>query len=166
MSCCAGPAPISGCATSGAGPQLASPGEGFGAWGREITPDYTPFEAGLGRFVDLGKDDFIGRDAALRARDQGPERRLVTLTLEDVGVEDDGVDATADEPVFPRRRGGRLGDVGRLRTFGGAQHRAGLRPGRAGQSEDGFEIDILGERRPARLAREPLVDPSGGRMRA
>src|SRR5262249_15854737 len=37
----------------------------FGTWAREYRPIYGPYEAGLGRFVDLKKDDFIGRKAAL-----------------------------------------------------------------------------------------------------
>ena len=37
----------------------------FSAWGLELTPDYTPFEAGLERFVAFAKPDFVGREAAL-----------------------------------------------------------------------------------------------------
>ena len=39
--------------------------------GTDMTPDMTPYEAGLGRFVDLSKEDFIGRDA-LAVADQRP----------------------------------------------------------------------------------------------
>jgi len=39
--------------------------KGFGTWAREFRPIYGPYEAGLGRFVDLNKGDFIGRDAAV-----------------------------------------------------------------------------------------------------
>ena len=35
-----------------------------------------------------------------------------------------------------------------------------------GPGSDGFEIEIIGRRRPARLQPEPLFDPTGGRMRA
>jgi dimethylglycine dehydrogenase len=34
-----------------------------------------------------------------------------------------------------------------------------------GAGSDGFEIEIIGRRRPARLQPEPLFDPSGARMR-
>src|SRR5690606_2602919 len=47
----------------------------FGTWAREFRPIYGPFEAGLDRFVALGKNDFIGRDAALREKQEGPRRR-------------------------------------------------------------------------------------------
>ena len=39
--------------------------------GTDMTPDLTPYAAGLGKFVDLTKDDFLGRDA-LAAADQRP----------------------------------------------------------------------------------------------
>ena len=51
----------------------------FGTWAREYRPIYGPYEAGLGRFVDLKKGDFIGRAAALEERDSGGELRLVQL---------------------------------------------------------------------------------------
>ena len=37
----------------------------FGIWSREFTPDYTPAMCGLDRFIDYGKADFVGREAAL-----------------------------------------------------------------------------------------------------
>ena len=42
----------------------------FGTWAREYRPIYGPYEAGLGRFVDLQKNDFIGRDAAAAEKEQ------------------------------------------------------------------------------------------------
>ena len=42
--------------------------KGYRAWGRELTPDYNPYEAGLGFAVDLGKGDFLGRAALKSAR--------------------------------------------------------------------------------------------------
>jgi dimethylglycine dehydrogenase len=53
----------------------------FGTWAREYRPIYGPYEAGLGRFVDLRKDAFIGREAALAEQASGGERRLVTLDV-------------------------------------------------------------------------------------
>ena len=48
-------------------------------WGADITPDYNPYEAGLGFCVALDKGDFIGRDALQRAKAAGPKRRLCML---------------------------------------------------------------------------------------
>ena len=44
--------------------------KGYRAWGRELTPDYNPYEAGLAFAVKLDKGDFIGRDALLAAERQ------------------------------------------------------------------------------------------------
>src|SRR5262249_42254268 len=51
-------------------------------WSSDITPDYTPFEAGLGFRVSLKKRDFIGREALVKAKASGPTQRLCTFTLE------------------------------------------------------------------------------------
>ncbi len=52
-------------------------------WGSDITPDYTPYEAGLGFAVSLRKkSDFIGRAALEKAKAEGPKRRLITLLVD------------------------------------------------------------------------------------
>lgn len=50
----------------------------FGTWAREYRPIDGPQEAGLGRFVDLKKGEFIGRKAALAEKESGGALRLVT----------------------------------------------------------------------------------------
>jgi glycine cleavage system aminomethyltransferase T len=80
--------------------------KGYRVWGADITPEDTPFEAGLGFAVKLDKDDFVGRDALLGASE--PDRVLRCLTLDDPRAV-----ALGSEPV-------RVGDelVGRV-TSGG-----------------------------------------------
>jgi sarcosine dehydrogenase len=52
-------------------------------WGSDITPDYTPYEAGLGFAVSLQKkSDFIGRAALEKARAAGADRKLITLLVD------------------------------------------------------------------------------------
>lgn len=132
----------------------------FGAWMREYRPDYTPAETGLERFVHFAKDDFTGRDAALRERESPPERRLVTLV-----VEAEDADPWGDEPIWKE------GKVVGLVTSGGYAHHVGksvalgLVPRGLVEPGGAFEIEILGERRPATLITEPLFDPAGERMR-
>ena len=54
------------------------------AWGAELGPDDTPWEAGLGHAVKLEKSTpFIGRDALLRQRDAGWLKRLLLFTFDD-----------------------------------------------------------------------------------
>ena len=79
-------------------------------WGADITPDYTPYEAGLGFAVSLKKkSDFIGRAALEKAKAAGPARKLITL-LVDADVQLYGGEAirreTARSWASPRRPAG------------------------------------------------------------
>ena len=132
----------------------------FGNWAREYRPIYTPAEAGLERFVDVAKADFIGRDAVLRDRERRPARRLVTFVVDATEA-----DAIGDEPVWHD------GEVVGWITSGGYGHCVGKSialgyvPAAVAAASSGFEIEMLGERRPASLAPQPLHDPTGERMR-
>jgi len=57
--------------------------KGYLYWGADITPDYTPYEAGLGFAVALKKGDFIGREALAKAKSEGPRRRLCCFLLDE-----------------------------------------------------------------------------------
>jgi dimethylglycine dehydrogenase len=136
----------------------------FGSWSREFRPIYGPFEAGLGRFVDLTKNDFIGREAAAKEKADGPARRRVTFI-----VEADTADAIGDEAVW---KDGKV--VGWI-TSGGYCHSAKRSVAMgyvASAAFDGdssgarWEIEIIGQRRPAALQDEPLFDAEARRMRA
>ncbi|HLJ18702.1 MAG TPA: glycine cleavage T C-terminal barrel domain-containing protein, partial [Stellaceae bacterium] len=132
----------------------------FGSWAREYRPIYGPFEAGLNRFVHLRKNDFIGRDAALKEKDAGPKRRLVTFV-----VDAEDADCIGDEPVW--HNGAVVGWI----TSGGYAHHVrksvalGYIPAELADASDGFEVEIIGNRRPAAIAKVPLFDPEGTRMR-
>ena len=132
----------------------------FGSWSREYRPIYTPWEAGLDRFVSIQKADFIGSDALLAARDKGPERILTTFVVDALDA-----DVIGDEPVW--RDGKVVGWV----TSGGYAHASnasvalGYVEAAAHDFAAPYEIEIIGERRPARALTEPLFDPKGSRMR-
>jgi dimethylglycine dehydrogenase len=133
----------------------------FGTWAREYRPIYGPYEAGLGRFVDLAKGDFIGRAAAVEEKESGGRLRLATFT-----VEAQDADAIGDEPIWHDDR-----VVGWV-TSGTYGHRIGgslalgYIPAELSGLSDGFEIEIIGERRKALLSPQPLYDPRGARMRS
>lgn len=55
-------------------------------YGREISQEISPLEAGLERFVRLEKEDFIGREALIRQRDEGLKRKLVGFEMTDKGI--------------------------------------------------------------------------------
>ena len=56
--------------------------KGYLYWSSDITPDYSPYEAGLGFRVNLKKGDFIGRDVLAKQKAEGVRPRLCTFTLE------------------------------------------------------------------------------------
>ncbi len=56
--------------------------KGYLYWSGDITPDYNPYEAGLGFAVALDKGDFIGRAALARIKAEGVKRKLVSYTID------------------------------------------------------------------------------------
>ncbi len=134
--------------------------KGFGTWAREFRPIYGPYEAGLGRFVDLSKGDFIGREAAAREKEAGGKLRLIAFS-----VDAPDADCLGDEPIWHD------GTVVGWITSGAYGHTVrrslalGYVPAQLATANSGFEIEIIGERRRAERLCAPAVDPSGARMR-
>ena len=134
--------------------------KGFAGWGRELSPDYDPFQAGLGRFVKLDKDEFVGREAALRAAESEPDERLVLFEIDTADV-----DPWGGEPVL------RDGEYVGYLTSAGYGHCAGraLALGYvrsdAVASNAAYDVEVIGEPRPARRLDRPPIDPEGTRMR-
>ena len=131
-------------------------------WGTDLTPDYTPFEAGLDRFVRMEKGEFIGKAALARQLDAGVPHRFVTLEVH--GVTD--ADPLGNEPLFAQ---GAL--VGRA-TAGCYGHVVGkslalayVEPAFADVGAS-MEIEILGERKRATVVGESPYDPENRRLRA
>jgi 4-methylaminobutanoate oxidase (formaldehyde-forming) len=56
--------------------------KGYADWGSELTPEYTPFDAGLGFCVALEKDDFIGKDALSKIKAEGAKWKLCIFTID------------------------------------------------------------------------------------
>ncbi len=135
--------------------------KGYGAWKLEFTTEYTALEAGLERFCRLDKPDFIGRAALLRQQQAGLPRRLVCLTLSPGDA-----DAATNAPVF--REGRAVGVV----TSGGYGHaiEASIAlayiESRALGDGGAFEVEVLGQRRPATLQPAAPYDPKNARLKA
>jgi dimethylglycine dehydrogenase len=134
----------------------------FPTWFRELRPIYGPFEAQMDRFVDLTKNDFIGRDAAMEEKRNGGKLRRVSFV-----VDAKTADVLGDEPIF--HKGKVVGWV----TSGGFAHfvnksmAQGYVPKELAvdTANGAFEIEIIGEMRKATIITEPLFDPKGERMR-
>lgn len=135
--------------------------KGYRVWSTDITPDETPFEAGLGFCVKLDKPDFIGRSALLAAREAGPPpKRLRCLVLDDPRSV-----CLGNEPV---RFEGQV--VGRVTTggYGFAVERSiayAYLPAAQAAVGTRLEVDVFGTWVGATVSREPLYDPAGERIR-
>ena len=139
--------------------------KGWGTWSQEFRPIYDPYEANMAWTVKLAKD-FIGRDACAAVVEAGPQRSLVLFEVEVGGPEEDGVaDAIGDEPIWHD------GEVIGWITSGDYAHHSGCSlalgyvPIDVAAASTGFEIEILGVRRPATRLDRPF-DPDGSRMRS
>ena len=132
-------------------------------WGTDLTPDYTPFEAGLDRFVRMNKGDFIGKPALEKQLAAGVPHRFITLEVHDVV----DADPLGNEPIYDE--GGRL--IGRA-TSGYFGHALGkslaigyVAPAFAAVGTQ-VHIEILGERKRATVLVDSPYDPENKDLRA
>lgn len=136
--------------------------KGYRVWGVDITPEENPYEAGLGFAVRLDKPGgFVGHDALVRAKAQGPSRRLRCLALDDPLAVPLG-----SEPV---RVEGEI--VGRV-TSGNQGYRVqralafAYLPAERSALDQRVEVEVFGEWVGAAVVRDPLYDPKGDRIRS
>jgi len=128
-------------------------------WSADITPDYTPYHAGLGFCVALDKGAFIGREALRRVREEGPDEKLCCFTLEDY------VPVFGGEAIL---RDGRVVGVTSSAGYGytvGKSILLGYVPADE-VTGDGWEIEAFCERHPATRHARPLYDSERVRLLA
>ncbi len=133
--------------------------KGYRVWGSDIGPDTTPDEAGLGFAVRPG-GGYAGADALAAARAAGPTRRLRCLVLDDPRAV-----ALGGEPVLVG------GTVAGYVTSGGYGYTVAASIAYAHlpvAHGPGTPVTVLVDGDPvgARVARAPLFDPNGTRVRA
>ncbi|MEZ5888708.1 MAG: aminomethyltransferase family protein, partial [Paracoccaceae bacterium] len=141
--------------------------KGYRAWSSDITPNDTPFEAGLGWAVKMRRNaDFIGRAALEAVAGQPPKKRLAAFTIDDPAAV-----LVGRETIL--RNGETVGYL----TSGGYGYSLGMSVGYGyvrnadGVSDEyltsgAYELVVANERFPARIALEPLYDPGNLRIRA
>lgn len=136
--------------------------KGYRVWGADITPETTPYDAGLGFAVQLDKPGgFIGREALVAQKESGgPTERLRCLVLDDpravcLGNEPVRIDGTPSGRVTSGGFGHRVS-----KSIAYAYLPAGTDVG------DRVEIMVFNEWIGAEVAKEPLYDPSYERVRA
>ncbi len=134
--------------------------KGWGAWGLDFRPDFTAAESGLDAFIKWDKD-FVGKGAALKEKQKGPNKRLVSLV-----IESENTDVSNDEAIMNGDKA-----IGYISSGGFAHHvgksmALGYIPSNLAYPDSQLEVEILGARYPAVVLGEPIYDANGGKMRS
>jgi 4-methylaminobutanoate oxidase (formaldehyde-forming) len=141
--------------------------KGYRAWGSDIGPDHSPPMAGLGWAVKLrGDTPFQGRQAIERMAAEKLPRMLAGFTTDDpqailLGRETIYRDGVA---VGWLSSGGFGYTIGKPIGYGYVRSAAGV--DRAFVLAGTYELEIAGERVPARVSLDPFYDPKGLRVRS
>ncbi|MBE1205610.1 GcvT family protein [Aminobacter carboxidus] len=141
--------------------------KGYRAWGSDITPNDTPFEAGLGWAVKLKKDiDFLGRKALEKTGNAPLTKRLACFTVDDKDVVLVGRETILrdGQPVGYLTSGGYGYSVGKNIGFGYVKNAGGVDD--AFLTGGSYELVVAMERVPAKIHLEPLFDPAAARVKA
>ncbi len=131
----------------------------WGAWTLDYRPDFTAAQSGLDVFIDWNKD-FIGKQAAGAERKGGPDKKLVTMTIQtaDIDVSNDEAIMKDGECVGYVSSGGYAHHVGKSMALGYV-------PPELAADGTALEVEILGKFYPATVTAHPLYDANGSKMR-
>jgi len=136
--------------------------KGYRYWSSEISPDYSPLEAGLGFAVKLNKKDFIGKEAILKQKETGVTRKLCCMTLSDSRTI-----ALGKEPI--RSKDGKIIGWVAAGGYGYSVEKSiiyAYLPVEYAKVGTELQVEFLGEQVGAVVAQSPLWDPKGERIRA
>jgi sarcosine dehydrogenase len=132
--------------------------KGYVYWSTDVTPDTTPWEAGLGWRVDLNKGDFCGRSALVAQKEAGVSQQLCTFTLESMAYPVSGEAIIADDNVVGFTTSANFGhSIGKPIAYG-------YLPAALADRTD-FVIEVYGEPIKATRHTGPLYDPTNARLR-
>ncbi len=145
--------------------------KGYRAWGRELTPDVNPYEAGLAFAVRLDKPDFRGKRALQELKNAGGaaavSRRVVSLVVDaahtnlwggELILRNDAPAGFVTSAAFGHSIGKPVA-LGLLSNAHGALDAAWLDEGR-------YTIDLAGERYSAVVSLKAPYDPASSRTKA
>jgi 4-methylaminobutanoate oxidase (formaldehyde-forming) len=132
--------------------------KGYLYWSGDISPDYNPYEAGLGFAVALDKGDFIGRDALRRIKASGVSRKLCSFTVEGFAPFHGGETILHGDKVVGQTTSAGFGySLGKTLAFGYLPIELTI--------ERTFAIEAFGKSYPATRGPRCLYDPKGERLR-
>jgi aminomethyltransferase len=117
----------------------------------DLSPERNPIEAGLGFFVDPTKPNFIGRNALLKAKQNGTREKLVPFQMREKGPP-----PRPHYAVF--QNGERIGEVTSGTLSPSLNRGIGMAYVSATHAKIGAQIDIeiRGQKFPATIEKKPL----------
>lgn len=141
--------------------------KGYRAWSSDITPNDTPFEAGLGWAVKLRKNtDFLGRRALEALAGQPLKKRLMGFTVDDQAIVLAGRETILrnGQPVGYLTSGGYGYTLGKNIGYGYVRNPDGV-------SDDylksgSYELVVAAEKTSATIHFGPMVDPAMDKIKA
>jgi glycine cleavage system aminomethyltransferase T/glycine/D-amino acid oxidase-like deaminating enzyme len=136
--------------------------KGYRLWGADLSPEHTPLEAGIDRFVKLEGRSFVGADALRRQMEEGVTTKLACMAV-DVGE----ALPFGDEPVVDAE-GRVVGFVSAAEYGHVIQSALALAYVPVELSVPGTQlaVDVLGDRRAAPVVDTPLYDPGNVKLRS
>jgi dimethylglycine dehydrogenase len=133
----------------------------YRGWGSELTTEINMFEASMGRFIRLEKEDFIGKAASLVMKQRGARMTLVYMSVDNTDS-----DCMGNEPVYHN------GKIVGLTTSGAYGHAikqslafAYVDPKLTAIGTE-FDVLVLGEKRSARIIAESAWDAGNERLKS
>ena len=140
--------------------------KGYRAWGADITPNDTPFEAGLSWAVKLGAEiPFLGREAAERAANSPLKKRFATFTVADPAI----VLVGRETILLDGKTAGYLSSAGFGYSVGKPIGLGYVRDPEGFAEKDlslgNYELVVAQQRVPAEIHVKPLYDPGNARVR-
>ncbi len=135
--------------------------KGYRYWSGEISPDYSPYDAGLGFAVRLDKGDFIGREALVKQKENGSKQKLCCIAISDTRSI-----ALGKEPI---RSGDKI--IGWVAS-GGYGYSIGMSlayaylPVECSNPGTALSVEFFGTQVAAEVVKSPLWDPKGERIKA
>ncbi len=120
-------------------------------YGNDIDETTNPIEAGLGWITKLDKGDFIGREALLKVKEEGPKRKLVAIVLEGQGFPRKGYKIFKDGQEIGQVTSGTVSPILNKGIALGYVKREFSKVGTE------LQVDIRGKKVPATIIKPPFV---------
>ncbi len=136
--------------------------KGYRYYTADVTPLENPYEAGLGFCVKLSKGEFLGREALLKDKEAGIDKKLCTLTLDgDEFIPIYGGEAiTLDNKVISRIRSGGYGYSLKKNII------FAYLPSELAKTGTRFQVEVFDERIEAEVTPVVLYDSKNEKLRA